>query len=313
MVAGGEGTRESGTQNLVFSKDNGRTWSPCTKPNSAINSLIYGLSWNGTKWVAVGDIDWGGPKALLSDNGENWELSSANAFYGRNLLCKGNVCVALTDRNGRIASSSDSGKNWVSANSGNANDLFDNQANAVAANDNGTRWVAGGRYNNTISCSNDGINWIKANTMGLFTEVFDVAYGNNLWVAVGAKDGSGAIAYSSDNGSSWISRDQSSDRLPGTGRVVTYNSYTNMWLASCSGSYNTMLYSLDGKKWTASDSTDGSANSIACNGPRCVAVGGWIDTTIKWSDDGKKWFNGSGDGVFTQGNPYNPVGYKVIS
>jgi hypothetical protein len=108
------------------------------------------------------------------------------------------------------------------------------------------------------------------------TDLSGVAYGNGLFVAVGAK---GTILTSPD-GVSWTKRTSGGNTLV---RVVHGNG-----LFVAVGAKGTILTSPDGVNWTARASgTDKSLFSVAYGNGLFVAVG--IDGTILTSRDGVNW------------------------
>jgi hypothetical protein len=176
-------------------------------------------------------------------------------------------------------------------------------ANGIAYDGKG-RWVAVGfgydltlDYNvGQIAYSPDGITWIKDTLPSdLFVGgggggggIYDIAYGQNKWVAVGASNystllkGVGEIAYSSD-GINWIK-----DTLPSD--LFAYDSVNGI----------------------------GSVNGIAYDGKgRWVAVGAGYDSTldnrvgqIAYSPDGINWFKDTlPSGLFGGGSIVYGIAY----
>ena len=193
------------------------------------------------------------------------------------------------------------------------------------------RWVAVGNgkdddgYNNgkNILYSDDGVGWQESFGTPFSTNGrgIGVAYGNNRWVAVGAKNNSTStvnnILYSDDNGVSW----QESSGMPfgsGGGLDVAYGN--NRWVAvgrNVDGTANgkNILYSDDGVSWQESSGTPfgtrGQGVGVSYGNNLWVAVGG--DSTdistgnrknILYSTDGVSWQESPGgtfDGEFTSG------------
>ena len=152
-----------------------------------------------------------------------------------------------------------------------------------------------------IATSTDGITWTQATQdMGSATELRQVAFGGETFVAVGAALDSagnrkGAVVFSSTDGATWTDRTPSAARAPilavtyGNGRFVAvgYDSRTKTM---------TSLTSPDGVSWTESTSPvkDAEPRAVAFGGGLFVAVGydnGAYETysLILSSPDGVTW------------------------
>src|SRR5436190_3900085 len=98
--------------------------------------------------------------------------------------------------------------NWTSANVNIAPGGFSlNGLNFNAAAFGNGRYVAVGQYASsdaaTVQTSEDGTNWtLRHNDFSIF-DLFDVTYGNGLFVAVGWDADTGRNIYSSTNGIDW--------------------------------------------------------------------------------------------------------------
>ena len=157
--------------------------------------------------------------------------------------------------------------------------------------------------NRTIKYSTDGgKDWINA-AGGFNLSGNGVAFGVNLFVAVGSDSGGNTIKYSNDGGNNWItsSKINNSTLFTTSGNGVAASSTRFVAVGSDSGG-NTIKYSNDGNNWI--NATSGlfasSGNGVAFNGltgseARWVAVGS--DTggnTIKYSSDGNSWTDAQG-------------------
>lgn len=103
----------------------------------------------------------------------------------------------------------------------------------------------------SIQFSSDGINWNFANSGGFEVAGYGIAYGNNVWVAVGENSnigGSNTIKYSG-NGADWSNATDGHFYYAGYG--VTYNPTLNMFVAVGKGRSNTetVQFSENGITW----------------------------------------------------------------
>ena len=295
-VAGGE---ESGDnrKNMVFSTDNGRTWSPVTPPSgtASLNLKVNGLAWNGTNFIAVGFGFNGGKTAVWSEDGQIWNSStSIFRLFLNSLACNETICVALSiGPKAVIIYSDDSGNSW---NEGTGEKFSDNSVGSfVAVNDN-NKWIAicknSTGTSTNILISSGGIDWVSP-TNNIFTgsdvELYCVAHDNGSnWVVVGNK----GIGYSSDNGSKWEVATKNNIRIKDYYHSVVYNG--KIWVAS---GLSYILYSSDGLSWTKSDTTNSFENHLCWNGTVWV-LGALESPAIRWSEDVTKPWNNTQDTVF---------------
>lgn len=148
------GCEESGDnpKNMVFSTDNGRTWTPVTQPSRSnhSNNKVYGVVWNGTNFIAVGDGFSGDTTAVWSEDGKIWKPSSGKFVIGssdsclslNSLACNETNCVALSyaslqGRKAVIIYSDDSGHSW---NEGTGNTFSDNSVGSFVAVNDDNKW-----------------------------------------------------------------------------------------------------------------------------------------------------------------------------
>ena len=136
------------------------------------------------------------------------------------------------------------------------------------------RWVSVGTGpNNTMSYSNDGINWT-----GLGKTIFGisgngVSWNGSRWVAVG-EGNFGGIAYS-DDGINWLTANLIVDGGFSKGNGIAWDEFGWVAVGKSNGNNNCFIQiSDDGINWTSSNRefTD-QANGVACNGINCVVVG----------------------------------------
>jgi len=175
----------------------------------------------------------------------------------------------------------------------------------------------------SIQYSSDGCNWYGANYGGFDTIGRGVAYGNNLWVAVGDSGYTGStIQYSSD-GSNWSNIDTGG--FYGSGIGVAYGN--GLWMAV--GTYSesalsTIQYSRNGSNWSniATGGFNGAGFGVAYGSSLWVAVGsgdGSILSTIQYSSNGCNWsnidtggFNGVGIGLAYGNGVWVAVGGGLV-
>jgi hypothetical protein len=156
----------------------------------------------------------------------------------------------------------------------------------------------GASASNSILYSPDGSNWCNSINGG-FNSGIRVAYGNDLWVAVGNCANTSApvstILYSSD-GSNW------SNAVSGgfyeVGRSVAYGN--NMWVAVGDGSnQQTLQYSGNGSNWSNANGVFNSPTSVTYT--RTATLGrnnkivfsnlwtAYSETRNQYSVDGSNW------------------------
>lgn len=218
------------------------------------------LYYNNGVWVVVGE---GSKKILFSTyNGEIWQEPSYNTS---------------TLPNNGVLSVYGYGNNWVVASWGAASILY--------STDNAQTWqypTTGGNIFNAFGQS--------------------VVTNGTTWVMGGRQSGSGpTLVWSDDNGQNWSSQ-TGGNTISNNGfgvRKVYYNSQSQEpgtgWLAigNIGAGSNTILYSSDGKNWTAAQGQFSSDSYAAYNKVGTdywVAVGDGSSGNIKYStDNGKNW------------------------
>ncbi len=307
-VAGGQEAPDSNAKNMVFSKDNGRTWSPVNPPpeKGGNNNIVKGLVWNGTNFIAVGDGFIGGTTAVWSKDGQNWNSSTSNVVtttnsfivYGSVLACNGKICVCFGGTNEAdlpcaIIYSDDDGESWVILN---GQGFSTNSASFLAVNDN-NYWVAISMYSKptNILISSDGKDWKSPiSDKNIFNdstcELYCVAHDNGSnWVVVGNK----GIGFSSDNGQTWVNATKNNDDIADSFSSVVYNG--KIWVAS---SRYSILYSSDGINWTESDTNKSQHETHLCSNGTVWVSGGYQSPAIRWSDDITKPWNSTPDNFF---------------
>ena len=269
MVAVGQGD----TDTIATSTD-GITWTGRGQP--VWTTTAYGVAWNGSLWVAVGDT----PYAIgYSSNGINWTGVFTTAMpVGRGVAWNGSLWVVVGE-NGKIAYSSN-GIDWTDTNT----TVF-TAGGGLGVAWNGSLWVAVGTgSSHAIATSTDGITWTGRGKTILST-AYGVAWNGTRWVAVG--EGNNTIAYSSD-GITWTGAGFTVFDIRGLG--VAWNG--TRWVAVGDGSVNQLAYSSDGITWTGGGivfSGGTAAGGVAWNGSLWVAVSAGSIHTFATSTDGITW------------------------
>lgn len=229
--------------------------------------------WNGTMWVAVGDI--GANTIAYSYNGINWIGVGTNIFinFGLEVAWNGIMWVAVGGGTNSIAYSYD-GINWT----GLGNSVLSTYGHAIVWN--GTMWVATGLGSDTLAYSYNGINWTGLGTTIFSGGAFGVGWNGTMWIAMG--DGINSIAYSYD-GVTWTGLGKGTLAL---GIGVAWNGV--MWVGVGNGD-NTIAYSYDGVIWTGlGASIFTSARRIAWNGNMWIACGSGANI-LAYSYNGLNW------------------------
>ena len=322
-VAVGGGDRDE--DNTIATSPDGITWTGLgndmfDQDFAGYSSYGYGVAWNGTLWVAVGQGTAAGGASTTtiatSPDGITWTpVNNSNyLFYpGYGVDWNGTLWVAVGgvgEGTNTIATSPD-GITWT----GLGTSIFSQYGRGVAWNGtlpkikNQQPIVAVGQGTNSIATSYDGITWT-----GLGTSIFSwrgrgVAWNGTWWVAVGS--GTNSIATSPD-GITWTGRGTS---IFTDGNGVAWNG--TLWVAVGYG-INTIATSPDGITWTGLGKTifSTTGRGVAWNGTLWVAVG-YGTNTIATSPDGITWtpvnnsnsiFSSYGFGVAWNGTLWVAVG-----
>ena len=239
---------------------NGRYWSASDNGN-IIFSNVYGVAWNGSMWVAVGN---GSNTIAWSNDGISWTGLGTTYIdaIGHAVASSGTRWVAVGNGTNKVVYSDD-GISWTDTN---GSSLF---VTCWCVASNGTMWVVGGDGGgNTMAWSNDGISWTGVGNI-FRTQCRGVAWNGQMWVAVGYSDTTGysptdyeVIAYSSD-GIIWDTDTNGSSIFDNLVYSVAWNG--NVWVAVGQGLNQTpgkVGYSYDGKTWYASASGSSIFTSV---------------------------------------------------
>ena len=314
--------KSDGYRDMLYSDSNGLSWQ---RMSEGVNTAVLGTAYGNTRWVA--GADWStspiNPSSyyamLYSSDGICWQNSDSSGdsfdFEGLGVAYSDfeRRWVAVGDNTtseggpalGNIMWS-DNGSCWVKVTSGSS---FSIKGTGVAYGK-GT-WVAvgnssGAGYNNIMYSKNNGTSWTTISEGSSFPfgsgYAHSVAYGKDIWVAVsqdvGTVNKNRKIMWS-DNGTCWVHSTSSGASFIIGGYDVAYGN--NLWVAvgdnNTSGlgsAYGNILYSSDGKTWTATstgDSFSGSGRSVVYGNNYWVATGEDTDPygRIMWSTNGTCW------------------------
>lgn len=268
-VAVGNKNTAAGAPTIIFSSDDGATWSVSTNGFNLFNGFTdrgWAVAYGGGVWMAVGHYS-------TSIGYERW-IKVATTFD------------PVT------------GPAWVDkpAGTGAAAVGFGPSNPAMCVAYGNGRWCVGGQDLNNpakgsiIYSDDNGTTWTKATgtfkgmCQGIATD------GSGNWVAVGYKGTGDAktIKYSSDNGVTWTDTASLAGNIFTTGQSVTYQPLSSggIWVATGSGNSQTIIYSTDnGYSWNAAGSNrfTSGGNDVYFNVDRWVAVGNGGSSSIKYS------------------------------
>jgi len=154
----------------------------------------------------------------------------------------------------------------------------------------GTHWVAGGSGNNSIATSSDGISWSSVVTEGstVLRSCNSLSNIGTLVVAGGIFGTGGAIAYSTNGGTTWTQSSNGSF----TNACTVIGTDGTMFVAGSNGS-TSLLHSTNGNNWTATSGRLLANNAIAYDGSTWLLVGNETGSSpsknLCTSSDGLTW------------------------
>jgi hypothetical protein len=277
------GSRGENAKSTIAISQDGITWSGLGATIFTENG--YDVAWNGSNlWVAVGN---GTNTIATSINGTDWiPRSSVNSIFntGFGVAYGSNLWVAVGNGTMNSIATSPNGIIWT----GLGNSIFTGSGNAGVAWNGFNLWVAVGEGTNTIATSPNGTAWTGLGNT-ILNQGAGVAYGSNLWIAVGG--GGGNKIVTSSNGTIWTPSSSGNSLFTLACLDVAWNG-SNLWVAVGNGT-NTIATSINGTDWIPS--TNG--NSIFSIGHGVtwntslqlwIAVGGGTNT-VATSTNGTDW------------------------
>ena len=236
-------------------------------------------------------------KAMYSDDGVNWTLSSSLPQGGNSrnvdltwsaVAYGNNIWVGVTDTttgvNPQVMFSTNNGVTW----SLNATYTLAIWSSVIFADG---KFVAvggeGGSGQAQVMYSTDGINW----TMGVVPEATawsSVTYGAGKFVAV-AREGTNRVMYSTD-GITWTG---ASAAAASPWDAVTYGD--GKFVAVARTGDNQVMYSTNGINWTASSAPDafGTWKSVTYANGTFIALSDNGVNPVMYSSDGINWARGT--------------------
>jgi hypothetical protein len=241
---------------LVYSRD-GINWLPSTNGNTIVPE-VDAISWNGTRWIAIGIIANG-----YSSNGITWTAITTNPTticIGLYSSISANRSVICGTGANPISYSTD-GITWTAATS------WPSFSQGYRVFYNGSRWVIGTGNSGTTSIliySSNAQTWTaSANGGTIFTGggcvIAGLAANGSIWVA-GATGGANRLGWS-DDGITWNASTNGNSFFSAIYGITWTGTY---FLAAGAGA-NTCAYSADGKTWTASATNPITGNASGVN------------------------------------------------
>lgn len=229
---------------LALSED-GRTWEAIDNP---ADEVVRSLTWAGGLWVLTGHDRSGEAILATSEDGRTWTARDYPPPHSVNITRRGVRDVAgapdgslwvAVGYNPAIRRSTDL-NSW--ANRENSEDLY---RLAWTVETNGETWVVGGRDDEAIRTSSDGVSWTTRNVPLDF--VAELAWAGDQWVAVGVTPGGSWEAATSPDGIEWTLRNVpwGSFDWPARSETVAWNGDRMIALRG-----HETAWSEDGVEWT---------------------------------------------------------------
>jgi hypothetical protein len=251
--------------------------------NSVFSSANCGF-WNGTVWVAGGNMPGSGAGNTLgySYDGYSWygvgNTALNTACFGTTY--NGNTWVAVGQGSNTIAYSLN-GIIWTPVASS-AQIFAGGYCSGVTWN--GVVFLACGQGANALATSYDGVNWTgSSGTLSYASAgINDVLTNGPIWIA--ALNSSAGLAYTYDTTglTGWTNVASSPFTIACTGL-----SYNGIYFVATGTGLNGIAYSQDGVNWISASSVN--CNSVCWNGKRFVAT--ILNGNILYSNDGITWYN----------------------
>ena len=224
---------------------------------------LNGITFGNNTFVAVGER---GTVRYSSDNGSSWDNGTSGTTRELYEIAFGSNSFVAVGERGRHSYSSNNGTSW---DNGTWSDT-----DHVTGVEFGNNIFIGSSSTNLTKSTDNGANW---NLIGAGLKVYDVAFGNSMFLACGAE---GAIVTTSDNGSSWTTRTSGASTSTLYGITFGNNQFFSV------GSSGKLIKSINnGSSWSTVDSTvTKSLYSIVFGNSTFVGVG--YKTVIVSTDNG---------------------------
>jgi hypothetical protein len=253
----------SANKNIAYSDDFGLTWISTGFSLIANPFKIIYIS-ETKKWFVVG-LGSNSQNMGTSDDGINWTLLSTTTLGSRayDIIYNGSVYIAVGWSSTYPMSTSSDGITWeynTTYTLDTTNNSDKTQKGFCLFND-GTKYIFGGgatlsgSSGGNVATSQDGITWDNTQNINIPFDIRVIAYnGVDTYVAVGSKNGNIGgtnFAYWSNDGLTW---NPANNVLLGECFYVDWNGTSFVVGGSpISGSTTNIIYSIDGKNWTASN------------------------------------------------------------
>ncbi len=237
---------------------------------------LYSVAWNGSLFVAVGE------RILTSSDGKSWNVTAtfAPCVFSRIVAQNGQFVAVGGDRGRGCITTSTDGRTWTDRTAG-----IENNASGLSGIAwNGSTFVAVGAttlgrlgVSSVLLSSPDGVQWSRQS--GPADVLVDIAWGLNLFVAVGGAGRQGDV-FTSPDLHEWA------DRTPQRSQLLRAVLWSGSLFVAV-GERGGILSSIDGMTWSERQVPTGNdLLSVAYHNSLFVAVG---DGVILTSSDGVQW------------------------
>ena len=238
------------------------------------SKALYGVTYGNGRYLAVGS----GGAVVQSQDGASWlQLTSFTDLNLRGVAFGANAFVAISGfGNGDIWRSAD-GSSWTKITSP-ASTVF-NRLRFI----NGRFLVVG--QSQAIISSQDGVNWqVWSEKPGNDAFLYDIAYGNGIYAAVGKRmDGNAFVMRSADGGQTWT---ETALNLQGDLKGVAWGNGLFVAAGGNEAGEGALLTSADGLTWNLASSTLEYIPEGVIYDSGLFAV---FSSNILLSEDGMQW------------------------
>jgi hypothetical protein len=300
-----------GTYNLLYSTDYGTTFS---NSDYTFTNRGWATATIGSYFLAAGSSSSGTSNFVRSTNGSNWSAPIATGMnyvltIATAIIDPGTTTLTVVPNDlkvfgdlyltGNITSVSTSVTlSTVALFTSNTSNYFATSfGTAVSTINTGTLILIGGQSGGIRYSLDLGITWgnVTTNFAGI---IYQIIYGNNMWIAAGAGTTSTSLQYSFD-GFTWYN---CTNGFNIEGDAIGWNGiYFVATGRDNSSSYATMKYSYNGITWVNSvkyavNANIGTYKNVAWNGKAWCVGSGWpgAGPSLSYSLDGSNWYSSDG-------------------
>ena len=305
-----------GNHGTLLTSPDGESWQKTTV-GQGIDTL-GGIAYGAGKYVLAGHVDYMAGRIFTSDDGVSWHETAAVPHHNFSDVAFGNGTFVAVGGAGKMLTSAD-GETWVTNPvtypEGNRTSLLSITFAAGKFVAVGMRSDTGQVYRGSIMTSEDGVHWQVTYANAAYT-LWDVAYGNGLFVAVGGMNTGPCFIATSGDGVTWTQAtgasayaDLFSIEYDGTQFIAAGKTH--------SGSNAITTVSGNGANWT--DKPIGilpGLQAVASDGAKLVAMSGYGNIYLS-ADAGTSWGYCTGgstqtlqDVAYNGSNLYVAVGLK---